>query len=240
MSDPSRTMLSRLVADPAHGPLPALLLALTLLAGVVDAASFLGLGHVFVANMTGNVVVVGFAVAGASGFSLVGSLVALVGFLAGAGVGGLAYARLGDHRGRLVRAVTGAELALLVIALVVAVVARPHLGAGARDAMVALTALCFGAQTAAARELAVFDLSTTVLSRTLSAIAADRAQPGAFALVLRLLAVGAMLGGAAVGGLLVLHASLAAALGVAVALVAAVAAAAHLGSRAPAAWHDPR
>src|SRR5690349_21858580 len=73
----------RLTADPSHGPLPALLLGLTVLTGVVDAVSILALGRVFVANMTGNVVFIGFALAGAAGFSLAASLAALAGFLVG-------------------------------------------------------------------------------------------------------------------------------------------------------------
>ena len=93
--------LARLVADPAHGPLPALMLVLTVLTGVVDAVSILSLGRVFVANMTGNVVFVGFALAGASGFSLSASLSALAGFLVGAAAGGAVVERLGSHRGRL-------------------------------------------------------------------------------------------------------------------------------------------
>ena len=52
-----------------HGPLPPLLVAMTLVTGLVDAFSYLVLGHVFVANMTGNVVFLAFALAGASGFS---------------------------------------------------------------------------------------------------------------------------------------------------------------------------
>ncbi len=47
-----------------HGPLPVLLLALTVATGLVDAVSYLVLGHVFVANMTGNVVFSGFALSG--------------------------------------------------------------------------------------------------------------------------------------------------------------------------------
>src|ERR1700754_1222443 len=81
-------ILARLVADAEHGPLPALMLVLTVLTGVVDAVSILDLGRVFVANMTGNVVFVGFALAGASGFSLAASLSALAGFLVGAAGGG--------------------------------------------------------------------------------------------------------------------------------------------------------
>src|SRR5437763_4316806 len=119
--------LRRLSADPAHGPLPALMLVLTVLTGVVDAVSILSLGRVFVANMTGNVVFVGFALAGASGFSLAASLSALAGFLAGAAAGGRVATRLAAHRGRLVVAVTGAELALLVAATILAAATGPHL-----------------------------------------------------------------------------------------------------------------
>src|SRR5687768_2511195 len=63
-------------ADDPHGPLPLLLLALTVVTGLVDAFSYLVLGHVFVANMTGNVVFLGFALAGAKGFSISASLLA--------------------------------------------------------------------------------------------------------------------------------------------------------------------
>src|SRR6202042_1659950 len=76
-------------ADPRHGPLPLTLFLLTVNTGVVDAVSILSLGRVFVANMTGNVVFVGFAAAGAPGFSLSASLWALGGFVAGGYFGGL-------------------------------------------------------------------------------------------------------------------------------------------------------
>lgn len=69
-----------------------MLLVLTLLTGVIDAVSVLGLGRVFVANMTGNIAVIGFALAHAPGFSLANSLAALVGFLAGAFAWGAALA----------------------------------------------------------------------------------------------------------------------------------------------------
>ncbi len=65
-----------------------MLIGLTVLTGVVDSVSILRLGRVFVANMTGNVVFVGFALAGAPGFVLSASLFALAGFLAGAALGG--------------------------------------------------------------------------------------------------------------------------------------------------------
>src|SRR5580698_5191389 len=110
-----------LVAHPAYGPLPALLLILTVVTGVVDSISILALGRVFVANMTGNVVFAGFAVVGAPGFSLSASLFALLGFLAGAAVGGGLITWADRDRGVLVRASSATELALAVAALLVAI-----------------------------------------------------------------------------------------------------------------------
>jgi Protein of unknown function (DUF1275) len=63
-----------------YGPLPPLLVAMTVVTGLVDAFSYLVLGHVFVANMTGNVVFLAFALAGARGFSLPAVVVALAAF----------------------------------------------------------------------------------------------------------------------------------------------------------------
>ena len=100
-----------------HGPLPPLLLTLTVVTGVVDAVSILRLGRVFVANMTGNVVFTGFALVGAPGFSLSASLAALAGFLVGALGGGSLTSRLGQDRGLLLRAGAAAELVLVAAAL---------------------------------------------------------------------------------------------------------------------------
>src|SRR5450631_4779025 len=85
-------MLVPPVGDP-HGPLAPFLLCLTVVTGLVDAFSYLVLGHVFVANMTGNVVFLGFALVGAPGFSISASGVALGAF----GIGALAGGRLGVH-----------------------------------------------------------------------------------------------------------------------------------------------
>src|SRR5260221_12649174 len=94
---------ARFVRDPAHGPLPALLLVLTAMTGLIDAVSILGLGRVFVANMTGNVAFIGFALAGAPGFSLPASIAALLGFLAGALAGGRLVDTFAGHRGLMLR-----------------------------------------------------------------------------------------------------------------------------------------
>lgn len=110
LSEGQRILYRLLVDDDRHGPLPALLLALTVVTGLVDAVSILSLGRVFVANMTGNVVFIGFALAGAPGFSLAASLSALAGFVVGAGTAGRTVVRLRSHRGRLLLAGSSIEL----------------------------------------------------------------------------------------------------------------------------------
>ena len=101
-------------ASPEVRALPPTLLLLTATTGLVDAASFLGLGHVFTANMTGNIVFLGFAIAGASGLSVSASLVALASFLLGALAGGrLATVTAAASRRQWLVVATGGEALLL-------------------------------------------------------------------------------------------------------------------------------
>ena len=221
-----------------HGPLVPMMLALTLVTGVVDAVSYLRLGHVFVANMTGNVVFLGFSLAGASGLSATASLVALGSFVVGALAGGWLGARNPDHRGHLLRASSAAQLTLIAIALAVALAADEPLASGVRYGLIVALALAMGVQNAAAQRLAVPELTTTVLTRTLTGLASEASVVGGRGSQLgrRGVAVAAMLVGALVGGLLALHVSVAAALAVAVALVAGVGVAVHVLSPSGDAW----
>jgi uncharacterized membrane protein YoaK (UPF0700 family) len=216
----------------ADGRLPLMLLVLTTVTGIVDATSILALGRVFVANMTGNVVFIGFAVAGAAGFSLTASLVGLAGFLVGAGAGGTLVTRLGAGRARLFNVVVSAELLLLGVATLVVGFAIRSPGGPGRNLAVALLAVAMGMQNAVARFLAVPDLTTTVLTMTLTGIASDlRHGVNSAASVRRVLAVGSMFGGAVLGAALVLYQSPTAALTVGTGLLAAV---------AVASWHTSR
>ena len=153
--------------DERQGPLPALLLALTVLAGVVDAVSILSLGHVFVATMTGNLVFIGLALAGAQGFAVGTSALAIGGFVVGVLMGGRACRAAGAHRGRALRNVLGLKLWLAGIVTLIAVLSGPSLPVGARDAMVVLLAMSMGAQLAAIRYIKVPDLLTVVLTMTI-------------------------------------------------------------------------
>lgn len=187
-------------ATPADRRLVLSLVLLTFVTGLIDAASVLGLGRVFTANMTGNVVFLGFALGGSRDVSIAASLVALGGFLLGAAAGGRAVRR--GARPAL-PALLAVEIVLLLAA---AAIAAWTGGSGAlpRGALLALLSLPMGLQNAAMRRLAVPDLTTTVLTLTLTGMAADSALAGGASprLGRRLGAVIAMLAGALVGALL--------------------------------------
>ena len=199
-----------------------LLFVLTVVTGLVDAVSYLSLGHVFVANMTGNVVFLGFAIAGAQGFSIAASFVAIAGFLVGAVVGGRLGASMVQHRNRFFAIAIVVKLGLVGAALLVAFAVDPD-GDLFRYALIVLLALAMGLQNAAARFVAVPDLTTTVLTLTLTGIAADSTLAGGNnpRVGRRLLATGAMLCGATIGALLVLHIGVGAVLALTFALLGA-------------------
>jgi len=63
--------LSQRAAGTIRHPLSLTLRVLTFTTGLVDAVSYLGIGHVFTANMTGNIVFLGFGIAGSGGLPVV-------------------------------------------------------------------------------------------------------------------------------------------------------------------------
>ena len=215
------------MSEPDHPPqtLVVTLAALTIVSGLLDAVSFLGLGHVFIANMTGNVVLVGFAAAGAPGFSVAASLCALGFFLGGAVVGGRIAQRVQPQR-TLLLIVMVMEAACTAAAAVVAGTV-PAIAIGwPRFTVIALLALGVGTRNAAVRRIGVRDMSTTVLTTTLTGLAAESwlaggANPHAR---YRLTSVFSQFGGALVGAVLVLHAGAVWALAVAAGIVVCAAA----------------
>jgi uncharacterized membrane protein YoaK (UPF0700 family) len=234
----SPTLWNRLSADPKDGPLPGLMLLLTVVTGLVDAVSIFSLGRVFVANMTGNVVFVGFALAGAPGFSLSASLFALGGFLVGALSAGELIRRFGANRGVLFRTIVGLETGLIGVALALSALVALPFRTPAMDAIAALTASAMGLQNALVRRLAIPDLTTTVITYTLTGMATDLRAHNRAVVTRRLLSVVTLFLGAVGGALLVLHAHPAAALGVATGIMAVVTVMAAVAVRRPADWQS--
>lgn len=235
-------LLSRKVtAEPpgtlaASASLPtALLFALAGVTGMVDAVCYLGLGHVFTANMTGNVVLLGFALAGSTSLSVARSVTAIATFLLGA-VLGVRLARSTDHSTRHGPAAAFAsEAALLLLSAVAAVGASLGSSAVAMSAFVviALTGVAMGIRNATIRRLGEREVNTTVLTMTLTAIGSDSMLAGGTNQGghRRLGFVMSVLAGAALGAFL-LRFSAALTLGVAGAASAICAAAAYLNTRA--------
>ena len=219
--------MTRTTAHPASWHL-ALMLVLTFSTGIVDAVGYLGLDRVFTANMTGNVVILGMALTGAEDLPVVGPVLALLGFVLGAALVGRVLRRAA------VGWTTASTLVLVVVGLGLGGVAGVlsalgeevpvPVGATPPAAALVVTAvlgLLMGAQAATARRLAVKDVTTVVVTSTLTGLAADsrlaggtgegwRRRLGAVALILAGAAAGAALlrwapgAGLGVAGLLTL------------------------------------
>ncbi|MFC4536205.1 YoaK family protein [Sphaerisporangium dianthi] len=196
------------MSRPSRGrdPLPVALAVLTLLSGCIDAVSYLALGHVFTANMTGNIVVLGFATAGDPGFSASRSLTSLLAFLAGAVAGGRIDVHARSRRARVVLTLVAEAVAIGLGAGASALIGLS--AEGHRQVVIAMVAVGMGLQNAVVRALAVPDMTTTVLTRTLTGLAAESslaggANPRALRRVLSVLAIFA---GACLGAVALQHA----------------------------------
>jgi uncharacterized membrane protein YoaK (UPF0700 family) len=140
-----------------------LLLTLTIAAASTDAVSYLGLGHVFPANMTGNTVLLGVGVASHDYPSAARSAVALGAFLLGAGIVGAGPPKLD------VRWVLRGEFLLIALAAAWwSVVGTPT--GGDRYGLIALVAGAMGVQSAAVARLRVSGVTTTYITGTWTAV----------------------------------------------------------------------
>jgi uncharacterized membrane protein YoaK (UPF0700 family) len=186
-----------------------LLVALTFSSGAVDAISFIALGKVFTAFMTGNLVFLGLRAAGAPGPDVLTVAVSLVAFAAGV----FGSTRIiGASKGSTVwpRQVT---LALGVAAILQAgflagwMAASGHPSTGITDLLVGLSALAMGMQSGAVLALGVKGVFTTAATATVMFLAADLAAESSARERVRLAGVvAALFAGATAGGLLLEHA----------------------------------
>ncbi len=150
-----------------------MVLVLTWAASAVDAISYLGLGHVFTANMTGNAVLLGVAIGQGQGLAALRSIIALAGFVVGAALGAIIVEKgpqQTDWPVAVTRAVLveGVILGLFTLAW--------HLGVrnGAiLYALITLSALAMGIQSAAIRHLKVPGIATTYITGTLTSLVAE-------------------------------------------------------------------
>ena len=230
--------LRDVLIDDRHGPLPVMLLALTVLGGVVDAVSIAALDHVFVAAMTGNLVFIGLGIAGIRGFSVASSAISLGAFLLGALAGVHLCRGSGNHRGRALRNVAAFKAILATPVTVIALLAGSDLGATVRTVITLLLAASMGSQLALIRYLKVPDLLTVVMTLTMTGVLAERGRrdPG---MLRRGLALAAFAAGVIAGGVLVRFVTVGAALAFGLAIILAVLVSSLRLSRTTAPWAAP-
>jgi uncharacterized membrane protein YoaK (UPF0700 family) len=154
---------------------PAILPVMTAVRGMVDAFSFLALGHLFTANMTGNAVFLGFAIGGAAGLSAPRSLLALICFMLGAIVGGrMTRTMIPQNPGPTPAHALFIEAILFSASAVSIGFTAPYEDQKLKiSSVIALTAVVMGLRTSVVRKLRIPDLTTTVLSLVIAGLAAD-------------------------------------------------------------------
>ncbi|MHA7276055.1 YoaK family protein [Arthrobacter sp. Hz1] len=181
-----------------------LMLTLTFSTGVVDAVGFLGLDQVFTGNMTGNVVLLGMAIAGGSDLPVVRPALALLFFMVGAVIGGrvLRKAPEGWSGRTSLTFLTVAALigGLSLFTALIDVTADEVLGSITTSTL----ALAMGIQAATAKRLKVAEITTVVVTSTITGLASDSRLAGGKspfwvrrALAISLILLGALVGAAA-------------------------------------------
>ncbi len=149
------------------------LLLLTFATGIADAISILVLGHVFVANMTGNVIFLGFWLAPRTSIDLTAVVVALPTFVCTTIVSGRLLRQFGDRTRAWITTVLATEIALLVSLSVLAGAGLLRYHDNTKLIMIALLAVTFGLQHSSARQFGIQELSTTVLTSTIVSLGVD-------------------------------------------------------------------
>jgi uncharacterized membrane protein YoaK (UPF0700 family) len=187
--------------------LPLLLYLFTAVTGLIDAVSYIALGHIFTANMTGNIVLLGFALAGVPGLSALRSLTAFAAFFVGALIGGSLATRLAPLSSHQWRMTASACEALFLLGATLASIVSIPFDSTRMYAVIVLTALAMGLRNATVRRIALPDLTTTVLTLTITGLAADSSFAGGSdpRWQRRLMSILLIFAGAVVGALLLRH-----------------------------------
>lgn len=185
-----------------HDPTTALMLIATFATGIADAIGYLGFDHIFTANMTGNVIILGMGLAGNDGLPVAGPIIALAAFFIGALASGRLLHRIGKGWSRPVALMFLVEAAALCTAGIALIMIPIEPRSGAMYAFTAITACALGCQAAAARKIGVKDVTTVVVTSTITGLASesrlaggDGARSARKALAVLSIACGAVVGG---------------------------------------------
>jgi uncharacterized membrane protein YoaK (UPF0700 family) len=153
----------------------AMLLILTWAAGAVDALSYLGLGHVFTAMMTGNTVMLGLSLAQGEMLAALRSTLALMGFAVGVTLGALVVERDAGESEWPPQITAGLALEAIILAVFCGLWIWSHSSPGASNvyALIVLLGMSMGLQAAAVRRLGVPGIATTYITGTITSLFVD-------------------------------------------------------------------
>ncbi|GAA4720897.1 YoaK family protein [Isoptericola chiayiensis] len=209
-----------------------LMLALTFSTGIADAVGYLGLDRVFTGNMTGNVVILGMGLAGADDLPVVGPLLAFATFLTGAAFGGFVLRRQEAGWSWRTTSCFGLVAAVMVALTILLTVFDGDMPHAVQLTVTGLLAAAMGLQAAAARHLAVKEITTVVVTSAITGLAMDSRLVGGHGRhVWRRVAAIGLLGAGACAGALLLQAHLALGVAASAAITLAVTLLGHLRGR---------
>jgi uncharacterized membrane protein YoaK (UPF0700 family) len=152
-----------------------LLILLAGAAGAVDAISYVALGHVFTAAMTGNTVLLGLAIGQIDPQAVYFSGAALIGFLVGAAAGTwiVGPRHQNDRWSSRMTVAVMVEAAILGGVLICwSVVGEPLPKTFWQPILIAATAMAMGVQSAAVHHLSLAGISTTYITGTITSVVA--------------------------------------------------------------------
>jgi uncharacterized membrane protein YoaK (UPF0700 family) len=151
----------------------AALLLLTFATGLADSISILVLGHVFVANMTGNVIFLGFWLAPRTSIDLTAVVVALPTFVCTTILSGRISRHFADRTRAWITSILATEITLLVALAILGGTGILQYHNNTKLIMIGVLAVTFGLQHSSARQFGIQELSTTVLTSTIVSLGLD-------------------------------------------------------------------
>jgi uncharacterized membrane protein YoaK (UPF0700 family) len=147
----------------------AMLLLLAWVGGSADAVSYLGLGHVFTANMSGNTILLGIAIGQGQPAAELRAFISLLGFCVGAGIGALLinkWSNTQEYWPVIITKMLAFESMLLAAFACIWYLAYPARSATLANVLIVISALAMGLQSAAILHLSISWVTTTYVSGT--------------------------------------------------------------------------
>lgn len=181
-----------------------MMIVATFATGIIDAVGYLGFDKIFTANMTGNVIVLGMGLAGNDELPVIGPLIALVAFFIGALLCGRLLRNAAGGWSKPVERFFLVEAMILLASGIILLRVPLSADSGELYVFTFIVACVLGGQASAARKVGVKDVTTVVVTSTITGLASDSRIAGGSGerSARKVAAVLAIIAGATAGGFL--------------------------------------